>query len=260
MRKELQAELPCHRYSMPALSIEKENQRMTDNQIISNTKLEIIKASDIIISFIPAHLSWNDLEESWKRTVFKILTACRETRLLRNVQPGFWQADRLKRIVWDGFVVCRQKRYHRQSLCRNGFAVLQPYAQEKYPPLNLILFTISEPILFMSSMASRSPSSVNTIGFLPPSPQISPCASNLSRTEKSYPFQQRRSSISSVLCGFHAKSYCSAFLPRSQVHQQKCQFLNLLWHMYYFIFHSQPRPIIMLYLPTSVLSCMRRYR
>lgn len=32
---------------------------MTDNQIISNTKLEIIKASDIIISFIPAHLSWN---------------------------------------------------------------------------------------------------------------------------------------------------------------------------------------------------------
>ena len=27
-------------------------------------KLEIIKASDIIISFIPAHLSWNDLEES----------------------------------------------------------------------------------------------------------------------------------------------------------------------------------------------------
>lgn len=64
MRKELQAELPYHRYSMPALSIEKENQRMTDNQIISNTKLEIIKASDIIISFIPAHLSWNDLEES----------------------------------------------------------------------------------------------------------------------------------------------------------------------------------------------------
>ena len=37
---------------------------MTDNRIISNTKLEIIKASDIIISFIPAHLSWNDLEES----------------------------------------------------------------------------------------------------------------------------------------------------------------------------------------------------
>jgi hypothetical protein len=50
--------------SNAALSIEKENQRMTDNQIISNTKLEIIKASDIIISFIPAHLSWNDLEES----------------------------------------------------------------------------------------------------------------------------------------------------------------------------------------------------
>jgi len=62
MRKELQAELPCHRYSLPTLSIEKENK--TDNQIISNTKLEIIKASDIIISFIPAHLSWNDLEES----------------------------------------------------------------------------------------------------------------------------------------------------------------------------------------------------
>ena len=37
---------------------------MTDNQIISNTKLEIIKASDIIISITPAHLSWNDLEES----------------------------------------------------------------------------------------------------------------------------------------------------------------------------------------------------
>ena len=37
---------------------------MSDNQIISNTKLEIIKASDIIISFIPAHSSWNDLEES----------------------------------------------------------------------------------------------------------------------------------------------------------------------------------------------------
>lgn len=35
-----------------------------------------------------------------------------------------------------------------KALCRNGFAVLQPYAQEKYPPLNLILFTISEPILF----------------------------------------------------------------------------------------------------------------
>lgn len=33
---------------------------MSDNQIISNTKLEIIKASDIIISFIPAHLSWNN--------------------------------------------------------------------------------------------------------------------------------------------------------------------------------------------------------
>ena len=61
---------------------------MTDNQIISNTKLEIIKASDIIISFIPAHLSWNDLEE---------------------------------------FVVCRQKRYHRQSLVPQwfcGFAAL----------------------------------------------------------------------------------------------------------------------------------------
>lgn len=29
---------------------------MTDNQIISNTKLEIIKASDIIISFIPGRI------------------------------------------------------------------------------------------------------------------------------------------------------------------------------------------------------------
>ena len=37
---------------------------MTDNQIISNTKLEIIKASDIMSSWIPAHWSWNDLEES----------------------------------------------------------------------------------------------------------------------------------------------------------------------------------------------------
>ena len=37
---------------------------MTDNQIISNTKLKIIKASDIIISFKQAHLSWNDFEES----------------------------------------------------------------------------------------------------------------------------------------------------------------------------------------------------
>ena len=35
-----------------------------------------------------------------------------------------------------------------KALRRNGFAVLQSYAQEKYPPLNLILFTISEPILF----------------------------------------------------------------------------------------------------------------
>lgn len=64
MRKELQAELPCHRYPMPALSIEKENKTMTDYPNNIPAKLEIIKASDIIISFIPAHLSWNDLEES----------------------------------------------------------------------------------------------------------------------------------------------------------------------------------------------------
>ena len=64
MRKELQAELLCHRYSLPTLSIEKENKTMTDYPNNISAKLEIIKASDIIISFIPAHLSWNDLEES----------------------------------------------------------------------------------------------------------------------------------------------------------------------------------------------------
>ena len=64
MRKELQAELLCHRYSLPTLSIEKENETMTDYPNNISAKLEIIKASDIIISFIPAHLSWNDLEES----------------------------------------------------------------------------------------------------------------------------------------------------------------------------------------------------
>ena len=37
---------------------------MTDYPNNIPAKLEIIKASDIIISFIPAHLSWNDLEES----------------------------------------------------------------------------------------------------------------------------------------------------------------------------------------------------
>jgi hypothetical protein len=58
MRKELQAELPCRRYSLPTLSIEKENQRMTDNQIISNTKLEIIKASDITPKEV--RWLWND--------------------------------------------------------------------------------------------------------------------------------------------------------------------------------------------------------
>ena len=43
MRKELQAELPCHRYPMPALSIEKENKTMTDYPNNTPAKLEIIK-------------------------------------------------------------------------------------------------------------------------------------------------------------------------------------------------------------------------
>jgi len=43
MRNELQAELPCHRYPMPALSIEKENKTMTDYPNNIPTKLEIIK-------------------------------------------------------------------------------------------------------------------------------------------------------------------------------------------------------------------------
>ena len=47
MRKELQAELPCHRYPMPALSIEKENKTMTDYPNNIPAKLEIIKASEI---------------------------------------------------------------------------------------------------------------------------------------------------------------------------------------------------------------------
>ena len=51
-------------YILPTLSIEKENKTMTDYPNNIPAKLEIIKASDIIISFIPAHLSWNDLEES----------------------------------------------------------------------------------------------------------------------------------------------------------------------------------------------------
>ena len=44
MRKELQAEFPCHRYPMPALSIEKENKTMTDYPNNIPAKLEIIKA------------------------------------------------------------------------------------------------------------------------------------------------------------------------------------------------------------------------
>lgn len=115
-----------------------------------------------------------------------------------------------------------------KALRRNGFAVLQSYVQEKYPPLNLILFTISKPILFHEFYSKPLAFGCKHDRFFLPSPQISPCASNLSRTEKSYPFQQRIIS----LVRFSAKSYCSAFLPRSQVHQQKCQFLNLLWHMY----------------------------
>ena len=89
-----------------------------------------------------------------------------------------------------------------KALRRNGFAVLQSYAQEKYPPLNLILFTISKPILFHEFYSKPLAFGCKHDRFFLPSPQISPCASNLSRTEKSYPFQQRRSSVSSVLCGF----------------------------------------------------------
>ena len=47
MRKELQAELPCHRNFMPALSIKKENKTMTDYPNNNPAKLEIIKASEI---------------------------------------------------------------------------------------------------------------------------------------------------------------------------------------------------------------------
>ena len=47
MRKELQAELLCHRYSLPTLSIEKENETMTDYPNNISAKLEIIKASEI---------------------------------------------------------------------------------------------------------------------------------------------------------------------------------------------------------------------
>ena len=54
MRKELQAELPCHRYPMPALSIEKENKTMTDYPNNISTKLEIIKASEIT----PKEVRW----------------------------------------------------------------------------------------------------------------------------------------------------------------------------------------------------------
>lgn len=48
MRKELQTELPCRRYSLPILSIEKVNKTMTDYPNNIPTKLEIIKASEII--------------------------------------------------------------------------------------------------------------------------------------------------------------------------------------------------------------------
>ena len=47
MRKELQAELPCYRYPMPALSIKKKNKTMTDYPSNILAKLEIIKASEI---------------------------------------------------------------------------------------------------------------------------------------------------------------------------------------------------------------------
>ena len=54
MRKELQAELPCHRYSLPTLSIEKENKTMTDYSNNISAKLEIIKASEIT----PREVRW----------------------------------------------------------------------------------------------------------------------------------------------------------------------------------------------------------
>ena len=52
MRKELQAELPCHRYPMPALSIEKENQTMTDyilNKVVlkNGDSLDIVESSTL---------------------------------------------------------------------------------------------------------------------------------------------------------------------------------------------------------------------
>lgn len=53
-RKELQAELPCHRYSLPTLSIEKENETMTDYPNNISAKLEIIKASEIT----PKEVRW----------------------------------------------------------------------------------------------------------------------------------------------------------------------------------------------------------
>ena len=54
MRKELQAELPCHRYSLPTLSIEKEDKTMTDYPNNIPAKLEIIKASEIT----PKEVRW----------------------------------------------------------------------------------------------------------------------------------------------------------------------------------------------------------
>ena len=54
MRKELQAELPCHRDSMPTLSIKKENKTMTDYPNNVPAKLEIIKASGIT----PKEVRW----------------------------------------------------------------------------------------------------------------------------------------------------------------------------------------------------------
>ena len=54
MRKELQAELPCHRYSLPTLSIEKENTTTPDYPNNIPAKLEIIKASEIT----PKEVRW----------------------------------------------------------------------------------------------------------------------------------------------------------------------------------------------------------
>lgn len=52
MRKELQAELPCHRYSLPTLSIKKENKTMKDyilNKVVlkNGDSLDIVESSTL---------------------------------------------------------------------------------------------------------------------------------------------------------------------------------------------------------------------